>query len=507
MTRTTSRRFSADLASTYVAGILSMVSGFVLLPVAAHTVGIEVYGTWLTFAALQQLVFTCDLGLQATVVRFSAKARTEGGRDAAVAGLWLTGRRAFALLGIGGFVTFTLSSLLLRSHGELDFDLLSMIVLGVGVFLVGVPARLPLAVLQGIGLYSATAVHLIVGTLLGQSVKVVALLTATAGDVLPWLALGDALTVAVPGLLSLRRLRRETGVSALGGTATGAVAGVVLPRRELLAYAGYSAVLVAGLAVLFQANTLLIGLLVSAGAVAVFDGALRVFQGGRRIVDLAIGPLVPWATARLAAGSDDTGRAAADTTVGLWRYVVLPLGAGVAVLYAAAPLIVDLWLGERFAEVVPLMRILLVVLLLQVLVVPVFVVRQALGRLRSHTVLTTVWVVTSIPLTVLLVSRYGLVGAAVGPLLPQVLLLPAFLFADTRRMLGEHWLLPLREMAVVSGVLVLLVGGSGLAAGHSSSTSVSGYVLVLAGLATGAVVLIRGRRRSTPAEQGAVRHG
>ncbi len=504
MTRTTSRRFSVDLASTYVAGVLSMVSGFVLLPVAAHTVGIEVYGTWLTFAALQQLVFTCDLGLQATVVRFSAKAWTEGGRDAAVAGLWLTGRRAFALLGVVGLATFTLSALLLRSHGELDFDLLSMAVLGVGVFLVGIPARLPLAVLQGIGLYSATAVHLIIGTLLGQSVKVVALLTATAGDVLPWLALGDALTVAVPGLLSLRRLRRETGLSAFGVTA-GTVAPTALPRRELLAYAGYSAVLVAGLAILFQANTLLIGLLLSAGAVAVFDGALRVFQGGRRIVDLAIGPLVPWATARLAVGSDSTGRAAADTTVQLWRYAVLPLGAGVAALYAAAPVIVDLWLGERFAEVVPLMRILLVVLLLQVVVVPAFVVRQALGRLRSHTVLTVVWVAVSIPLTVLLVSRYGLVGAALGPLVPQVLLLPAFLLADARRMLGEHWLLPLREMAVVSGVLVLLVGGSGLAADHSSSTSVSGYVLVLAGLAAGAAVLIRGR--STPAEQGAVHHG
>ncbi|HEX2576590.1 MAG TPA: hypothetical protein VHK88_09600, partial [Aquihabitans sp.] len=151
MSKVSSRRFSVDLASTYVAGVLSMVSGFVLLPVAAHTVGIEVYGTWLTFAALQQLIFTCDLGLQATLIRFSAKAWTEGGREPAIASLWLTGRRAFAVLGVVGFCAFVLSALLLRSHGELDYDLVSMLVLGVGVFLVGVPARLPLAMLQGIG--------------------------------------------------------------------------------------------------------------------------------------------------------------------------------------------------------------------------------------------------------------------------------------------------------------------------------------------------------------------
>jgi O-antigen/teichoic acid export membrane protein len=169
--------------------------------------------------------------------------------------------------------------------------------------------------------------------------------------------------------------------------------------------------------------------------------------------------------------------------------------------------LVDVWLGDQFDEVIPLMQILLVVLLLQVLVMPSFVVRQALGRLRSHAVLTVVWVVLSIPLTVFLVSRYGLVGAALGPLLPQVLLLPGFLLADGRRMLGEYWSLPLREMAVVSGVFVLLLGGSSLAASHSSSAAAAGYVLVLIGLVAGVMVLIRGRRPSAPAQQGAVLHG
>lgn len=481
-------RFGVDLVTSYLAGGLSLVSGLILLPVAAGTVGLPVYGTWLALSAIQQLIFAIDLGAGTTLVRFSAAARPGGSLP--LPAVWALGRRVVGTLGAVQLLIYLLAALAARAAGDFDVDYVTLVGLGVGIFLVGVPLRLALHVLQGTGHYSIASVYLIVGTLLGQSLKVVAMVAGTP-NVLLWLAVGDVVTVAVPGLLAWIRLRGLVAFPLLGRIDAGR--SDALRSRDVLSFAGNNAALVASGAVLLHGSTLVVGLSLSPSAVAIYDAATKIFQGGRRLLDMVMGPLLPWATVRLTEGEVPPDVAAALFRR-LWRFAVLPLSIALVALCVAAPWLVDQWLGARFADAVLPLQILVGVLVLQTFLVPGVVLRQATNRFGTFSRMHVAWMLASLVLAVPLVQAVGLSGAPLAVLLPLVVLFVPMLLADGPLFLGDRRVIR-RECASTGAILAAGVGAASLV-GSGRSVAVAVGVLVVAACLGACAVLVRNGRRA-----------
>ena len=481
----TRRRLVLDLGTTYVAGGLSLVSGLILLPVAANTIGLETYGTWLAFSAIQQLFFALDLGLPLTLIRFSAASRPVAGQT--IADVWALGRRALLLMGGGQFLAFLGVAVVARARGDLQFDALPLVLLGAGVFLLGVPIRLPLHVLQGSGHYATTSIYLIVATLLGQSLKVAAMLAGAPG-IMVWLAAGDVLTVALPGLLSYARLRRIPDID-VRRRAENPLSDSGSRTRDLLRFAGGSALLTTSGSVVTYTGTIFVAMLLSPAAVSVYDAAIRVFQGGRRIQDMLIGPLLPWTTRHVPDG--DEGRAGLTEVLyrRLSRLVALPLAAGLLVLVYFTPQLIDLWVGARFRAAVTPLRLLLVVLILQALLIPGLLLRQARNRIGGYAVLTALWMVLCVAVTGWLVDVHGLTGAALGALIPLAVVIVPLLLVDSREF-SDHWSLPVREFAIAAAVLGLIATAAALFAMGVFVASVAGLCVAM-GSVTALVVTMR----------------
>jgi len=475
-----------DLSTTYVAGGLSLASGLVLLPVAAQTIGLHVYGTWLALSAVQQLFFALDLGIPVTIVRFSAAATSGTGTGMSLNDIWVMGRRVLAVVGSCQFLAFLAVAALARESGNLDFSLLPLVVLGAGVFLVGVPVRLPLHVLQGTGHYSTTSFHLIAGTLIGQSLKVAAMVSG-APDVIVWLAVGDVLTVSLPGLLSYARLRRSRPFRFFTWPRA---AGRQAPRsRDLVRFAGSNAMLATSGAIVTYVSTILVAVLLSPVAVSVFDAAMRIYQGGRRAQDMLMGPLLPWATRQVSPLADGV-----TTLTGLLyrrvsRLVILPMTVVLVVTVHVTPQLLDLWLGPQFTDAVVPLRLLLCVLVLQTLLIPGLLMRQARNLVGRYAWLTTAWMLLSVPATALLIWTQGLPGAALGALIPLVLLFLPLLLVGHGELLGRDKALPVQEVLITAAVAGLIATASVLSSVDGRLPSIGAAVAALAGVVLLATVV------------------
>jgi O-antigen/teichoic acid export membrane protein len=484
-----------DLGTTYVAGGLSVVSGLVLLPVAAGTIGLETYGIWLTFSAIQQLFFALDLGLPVTLVRFTAAARPVAGRT--IADVWALGRRALLLMGGGQFLIFLPVALVVRALGDLEFDALPLVLLGAGVFLLGVPIRLPLHVLQGSGHYATTSIHLIVGTLLGQSLKVGAMFSGAPGIML-WLAAGDVVTLALPGILSYAWLRRSPDID-VRRRVEATPSAVASRSRDLLRFAGGNAVLTTSGSVVTYTGTIFVAMLLSPSAVSVYDAAIKVFQGGRRLQDMLIGPLLPWTTRQVPDSEEGRAGPTEMLYLRLSRLVALPVAAALVVLIYVTPHLLDLWVGARFQGAVTPLRLLLVVLLLQTLLIPGLLLRQARNRMNGYAVLTALWMILCVAATGLLVDVHGLTGAALGALIPLAIVFIPLLLVNSSEF-ADHWFLPVREIAIAATVLGLIASAGALFAMRNVVALVAGLCLAAAGL-TALIVFMRSAVKDTRGRQ------
>jgi O-antigen/teichoic acid export membrane protein len=159
------------------------------------------------------------------------------------------------------------------------------------------------------------------------------------------------------------------------------------------------------------------------------------------------------------------------------------------VLVHVTPYLLDLWVGARFQGAVTPLRVLLVVLLLQALLVPGLLLRQARNRMGGYALLTASWMVLCLVATGLLVDAHGLTGAALGVLIPLAVLFVPLLLVDSREF-TDHWSLPLREVAVTAAVLGLVASAGALLATGTVVASIAGLCAAAAGL-TALVVVVR----------------
>ena len=437
------------------------ISTLVLTPYLFRRLGTGAFGTWsvmFTITTVFTLVETgVSSGISKYVAEYRAQDRNEDLRTTIYGGaVLLGGFGALALLVSAAIAYFATG---LAAADEEGAFRTGMLILG-GAMAFRFPFDAFGAALKGdqrFDLFNASQAVTIVAFPVGAVIAV----ETGAGVLGVAVAYGAALVI---GALLFAALLRGSDPSLMRRPSRGV-------RRGLGRLTGFSSFTLLAESMAFigqRMDTVVIASIRSASAAAPYAAALKLQSGLQSFTLPFVVQLMPMTSDLWARGrrSEVVRRFTLATRVAL--QITLPLAAGLA-LFATD--IMDLWLGSSAPGVAARILVILAIVQMVVLAVsPAQMVLVGVGRVRAVAVFATLSGLSNLGVSIVLVSSYGAIGAALGTLFTTVLLSPILLPLACRAIGHPTWDvvrdgigLPL--VASLPGVLAMAAIRVGLPAG------------------------------------------
>lgn len=431
-TRHEKRRFAANTLLNGLAQSGSMLASLVFMPLLVASFGITHYGLFMLASSVAAYAALADFGVGTALTKMVAERNATGDRDGmprVVAGALL-----FYLV-IGAAVAAVMAAVALLAGSIFDIDagdasvFRNMLLLGAAFQLVYWPASTARHVLAGYQRYDVIAKTGLLSTALAILATLAVIVTGEGPLLL--VGLNGAVMSIIAGITvasalrvsGLRRVPLASGAAYLGAIFSFSWAVFVVQLSDVLFYS--------------QTDRLVLGIIVGAAAVGLYEAASKFNSLVTYASSLTISAVLP-----LASGMAAEGRHASLRSLFLrgTKYVaglVAPLALTMAVL--AEP-IVRAWLGEGFAG----QGTTAAVLVLPHLVVSLGVMGDAIvisrGRIGKRVPFILGQAVLNVVLSAALATRYGVLGVAVGTAVAHLVDFPLhlrFLLAETGVSFGE----------------------------------------------------------------------
>ncbi|HEY3335543.1 MAG TPA: flippase [Candidatus Limnocylindrales bacterium] len=404
------RRIAAHAAANYGGQLLPILIGLVLTPFMLRSLGPELYGIWAFVVAVQGLGGVLDFGLTSSVVKFVAGHGRDGGDDE-LSSIVASSFAIHLAIGTVLLVGFVLA-LLVLPPGSVDEQHDPVVRLALAVAAVSVAFGLPLgtlgSVLLGYRGYGAANVVNIVVSLASAAATVLALLVGAGPVVLVAIGGGSALVAHAAKAAWAARLRP----------------GLVLrPRhvtpsmiRRIGGFSIWLFVVDTGRKIFYNLDAVLIAALLPITSVGLYNVAFKAASGIAYLAGPFVQVLFPAAASY--AARDERARLR-DLVVGGTRLSLVLTLPAVVWLVVLGPRILAAWVGPGYDDAVPALRVLSLVFLLGALQAPSAVLLRGIGEVRAIAAVVAAEYVVNIILTVTLLPVVGIVGAAIGTLVPQ----------------------------------------------------------------------------------------
>jgi len=427
--------------------LLSIAVGLVMSPFLIHHLGETGYGVWVLVQSTVSYMYLMDLGLRTTVVRFSAQAQARGDHqevsNVVSATLWIRLWTAGGVMAIAGTVAAILPH----------------------VFKIPIQYQLTARVAL---LLAATTV---------SSTLVFSVFTAVLSGLGRFDLLG-ILELAQVGFTSLGLIpiiRAGHGLMAMASWQLSVVLGINLltmvvcfrtypqlkchfrkPERALLRSLwslGFYVLISngAGQLILYTDNVV-VGAFVAAAAVSYYAVAGKMVEYVRQIANSVLKYFMPLASSFSARNQYDQLRRLHLRGTQVVLLITYPI---VITLFVRGDTLLRLWIGTKFSvEATEILQILSVATAIMLANASVNGVALALDRQRTLAAVTLVEGVANLALSIILVRRMGVLGVALGTLIPAVLI--SFIFwpqylckllkMSTIGYMRDAWLRPVAAM-------------------------------------------------------------
>ena len=403
-----------NVSVNYLVTGTELLVGVFMLPFNVAYLGQSAYGLWILVASVTVYFSMFDMGYGVAQVKFAAKYRAQGDSTA----LNEIASTMFCVFSGVGLFTFLLA-ILISLNLEKFFPLSPEQARTGQIVLIFISAYValgfPMSVFGGIvngfqRQYLNGAVHFVT-TLAVVTANVVVLLSgyglaelvaATTGvRILSYLAYAlnayrvfPALRIR-PHLFKVERLREVTGFS---------VFILIIDIANKLNY---------------STDTIVIGAFLGTSAVAIWAVAQRLIEIVQRITDQLNAVLFPVVVDNSTVQRIDRLQRILIQGTRLSLGMVVPLA---TVLGLTARPLVMVWVGPQFAESVNVIYILSIVVALRVGNSTSSVILKGSGRHKFLAFANLSIAVANLILTVVLVRIYGLIGVAIGTLIPMIVL-------------------------------------------------------------------------------------
>lgn len=404
------RAVARNVSTRYLAYVIDAGIGLVMLPFNLAHLGKPMYGLWMLTASITASFALLDLGYGGAMVRFIARYRAL--RDSS--GLNEILSTLFVVYSAIGLITFALALLISFHLGN--------------IFRVGpeqaVTARYLLIIISSyVALRCVFAVYggVVVGFQwyhLNNIASIAMSLVVAAVNVVVVLA-GFGLI----GLVASTTLVRVLFLLAYRQNAHRVFPAIRIdPRafsrarlREISGFSIYMLLLDCGNKLNYSADTMVIGAFMGTAAVALWTPAQRLTELLSRLTNQLNDALFPIVVDSHASERTEQLRTAFIQGTRLSLAIALPLAGGVALL--ARPLI-RLWVGPSFTETGTVLQILAAIVVLKVATATANTILQGAGEHERLTLYVGLTGVANLALSIALVKPLGLVGVALGTVIP-----------------------------------------------------------------------------------------
>ena len=404
------RTIARNVATRYLMVAAEMAVGLITLPFNLHHLGTEAYGLWMLTAGVTIHFSILDLGYGGAMVKFVAQYRAHQDTRA-LNEIASTLFFVFAAIGVLAYVVvvalaFNLDHVFKITAAQAQLGKWILLVIGVNVA-INFPFSVYGGVSNGFQRYDINNVTAVVTNITAAVVNIVVLLlgfgllplviaTTAVRLVAYFIYRRNAYTIfpalrISPSLFRRARLREVTGFSV------------------------YSSIIDWANKLNYELDEIVIGVFLGSAPVAVWAVADRIASGIQRLTNQGNAVLLP-----VVVDSDTTNRVGRLQRVllegtRLSLATVVPIA--IAVIVLADPLI-RAWLGTEVLAAVPVIQILAFAVLLRVGNATSTTVLKGSGQVRHVAMVNIVTGLVNLALSSLLITRFGLVGVAVGTLIP-----------------------------------------------------------------------------------------
>ena len=422
------RRAALSSTAAIASRVISLVVSLITVPLTFKYLGVERYGMWMTISSMVAMFAFADLGMSNGLINFVADASGRDNQDAirrAVASaFWILSVIAFVLILVMAIVYPFLpwyrifnvhSALAMRESGPALLALTAC-------FAVNLPLGIVASIQNGLQNGFISNIWAAVGSLISLAVL---LITIHQHAGLPLLIIGLSGAPVLASILNAGQLflfqRRW-----------------LLPRISSFSKEMASALLKTGvmffcmqlaMAVGYQSDNLVIAHIVGAKAVAGYAVPSRLFNILTVLVGMITSPMWPAYAHALAGGDIKWIRKTFRANV---------IGALAISLVVTAALvffgneILSIWVGPGISVSLPLLAAFGVRCVLSAYLQPLSFLLNGIGKVRPQAIIAVLMSVINLGLSILLVKHLGIIGAILGTVISEliVVVIPSTIIAQ-----------------------------------------------------------------------------
>ncbi len=476
------RRLLSGVVIGWAATITSISIGLFMSPFLIHHLGLTSYGVWILVQSAVSYMYIMDLGLRSTVVRFSARAQARGDHAevnrVVSAALWVRLWSAVAVLVLIA-IAFVLLPHVLKIPTEYQSAARMALLLVGGTFACTLVFSVFASVLSGLGRFE------VLGLLELAQITIIGLGT------IPIVKAGYGF-VAMAALQFITALAVNLVTMALCFHICPELScRFSRPANEML-YSLWSLgfyILVYNIAgqLIIYTDTLVVGAFVSAAAVSYYAVAGRMVEYLRQIAIAILKYFMPLASSFEACSRYDRLEQLHQRGTQGVLLITYPIAAA---LLVRGGTFLRLWIGPDFSyNACPILHVLVIAAIVMLANCSTSGLALALDRHRTLAFITAAEGLANLALSLILVRRMGVLGVAVGTMIPAAATCLFFwpryicglLKMSTIHYIREAWLRPI--IAVLPFAVVCHWADR-----YWVPTSLGGFVLQMIALAPVAVL-------------------
>jgi O-antigen/teichoic acid export membrane protein len=400
-----------------------------MLPFLVHRLGDSVYGVWIIIVSVVGYGTLLDLGVRTAIVKYVSQHYASGDRDRLLR-LFNTSLLAYAAIGTLVFVVAAGVVGFLPRWFTIPPELGGDLQLVVLVMVLDLALKFPSSVFEGFltGLQRYEIANAIVIATNVVRAALIVVIVGTGGELLALAAVvlgSDFLMSAATAVACLRLLpwlsfsRRYLNLAVL---------------RDLYTFGLWSTVVTLAARVLYESDSILIGMFLPAAAITHFAVANNLVKYLRQVA-YGFGNVFAPAASDIEARNDHKSLARLLTQGTLYAFAVIL--APTIVLALCGIEFLTLWMGPRYAAESG--NVLVVLLISQVAVMAQFPGGAVLYGLNRHRQLAFILLgeaICKVILSVVLLPSHGIIGVAIGTAVPELIaslvLMPILLTRSTQ---------------------------------------------------------------------------
>jgi len=435
---TITERVIRNVLSNSVGKILTLGMNLLLTPLLVWHLGAANYGLLTLIASVAMYGSLLDFGMLNTVIKYVAEYRARHDHENAsrVIGTALVVYSCTGLLAV--VLSVVLSPVIPRLFNIADADRLTatwlVIVSGIGLGL-SLPCAIVTAVLRALQRYDLVNVVSVIGSLIyvGAMIAVV----ESGGGVLGVAIAGVVviLIAQIPGVWLVKRIAPELHLG--WRTADRRMA------RKLLSFSSWLFVNDAAGLLQMKTDVIVIGALLPIAAVTPYAVCLKLSRIPKILTDQFVKVLLPLASELHARDDRQRLRTLYVWSSRLTLAIFVPIGCTIAML---GDDVLRVWMGPEYATYWPLVAVLVLALGLDIAQWPAGSILQGTARVRSISLVAAATGVANLVLSIVLARRFGLIGVALGTLLPTAMASLAVVMPYSMRKIGVPAIDMLKEV-------------------------------------------------------------